>query len=290
MIFIKRFLESLSKIVYHSTTIDKILEILKTNAFYTTTSLGTKSDQFDNAFYYMSFSRIKFGGYARSLPPGIIATIVIDGNKLNQRYKGHSVDYWGQDMRTGMSNDIRLRNDENEERLFTDNFEIPNAISYILEIHINIDVSLKDLSEYVYYDVLMDIINICGVRKIPLFVYDDFSAFTVMNKRKALDFKHDSNNYISALVDIYKNYKRIEDIPTEPYYYEYIMYVLELLKTNPDARIDDDDTVISINSSLHNNKTDPIFRKTISELTQIMKKLKVRNIPDLLRALARELE
>ncbi len=120
MILIKKFQESLTSIVFHVTSVNNLLDILKSNKFTLATSLGTGSDKFSNKWYYMSFSTIKYGGYSRSLSFIGQAILVIDGEKLNQRYKGIPVDYWGPEWRAASKEDEqRLRNDENEERLIT---------------------------------------------------------------------------------------------------------------------------------------------------------------------------
>ena len=45
--------------------------------------------------FYLSTSRIKFGGYATKFNETDICTLVLDGDKFNQRYEGNSVDFWG---------------------------------------------------------------------------------------------------------------------------------------------------------------------------------------------------
>ena len=92
--------ESVSSIVYHTTYPYKAVEICKSNQFILSSSLGTKSDrnlQPDYKPFYLSTSRIKFGGFAMSLSNTTICTLVLDGNKFNQRYSGGSVDYWGEE-------------------------------------------------------------------------------------------------------------------------------------------------------------------------------------------------
>ena len=131
--------EGLSSIVYHNTHIDNCLDILKTNRFELTTMLGTGSDKFSDKFYYMSFSRVKFGGYAYTLPDNNIVTLILDGSRFNQRYKAGPVDYWGPEFKKAgreQSIELGMRQDENEERIFTDDPFIPNAKKYIFGIQI----------------------------------------------------------------------------------------------------------------------------------------------------------
>ncbi|KKL22148.1 hypothetical protein LCGC14_2438300, partial [marine sediment metagenome] len=68
-----------------------------------------------------------------------------------------------------------------------------------------------------------NIMKICANNKIPYFIYIDFSAYKLLDKRKALEGYKASVNYITALIDIYKmDSNNIEDISYDEFPYDRI--------------------------------------------------------------------
>lgn len=91
--------ESLSDIVYHFTTKDALVNILKTNKMFCQSILGGSADDMHPKYlFYISFTRNKSPyegfGYASSLR-GNTVRIEFDGALLNQNFKGGPVNYWG---------------------------------------------------------------------------------------------------------------------------------------------------------------------------------------------------
>jgi hypothetical protein len=174
--------ESLSKIVFHATKVHSLIDILKEDRFMLTISLGTEADSILQPMwkpYYFSVSRIKYGGYSRSMTEQAI--LVLDGNKFNQRYQGGPVDYWGKDFSKNGTPEQQLRNDENEERIFYDKPFIEKANSYIMEIHIG----YKEINDYI-----RNIVALAEKKRIPVYGYDiqfQQKDFEVLNKNKAKD-------------------------------------------------------------------------------------------------------
>ncbi len=286
-----RMLEGLSQILYHNTYINFCYEIVKSDEFKLTTNLGTGADKFTDKFYYLSMSRIKYGGYARSMAEEGLVNMVLDGRKLGQRYKGGPVDYWGIEFRSAAKGDQKLRNDENEERIFTDDPSIPNARKYILGIHINIsgkpegdEEEVSDFSilfNHRYSRELQNLRTMCGNFKIPFFIYvNNFKSFTVLDTRKAMEYK-ERTNYISALIDIYNNYSNIKDIPYE---YPYKIFINGLSRADADYM--DPELLTQLSSDIHNYRTHPEYRDLIAELTNIMRKERTRTLKDFLILLA----
>ncbi len=284
MIKIRKFNESLSKVVFHNTYIERLYNILLSNTFYLTSNLGTDSDKLQKGFYYFSVSRIKFGGYAHSMGESDHVNIVLDGDKFNQRYKGGPVDYWGREMRTGkdMPFEYQMRNDENEERIFSDDSEIPDVMSYILEVHISMSDFKNKMWEHPSNREFTNIMKICANNKIPYFIYTDFSAYKLLDKRKALEGYKASVNYITALIDIYKmDSNNIEDISYDEFPYDRIRTAISY-----GGGMASKDTITQIKNDIHNYRTDPIYRPKIAELTKIMKKEKITSIEELMKIIA----
>ncbi|MFW6225420.1 MAG: hypothetical protein ACOC3V_00510 [bacterium] len=303
MITIKKNIkESVSSIVYHATSIQNCLDILKTNKFELTTSLGTSADQHGEKFYYFSLSRIKHGGYLRSMLKGSAVNLVLDGSKFNQRYKGTPVDYWGRNWRRNVSKDQALKNDENEERIISDDPYIPNAVSYIKEIHIcfsNENYEMEKDKEKIY-ETLVEHYNYRDIKKISMlalnegidvYLYYNPKHFVLHDKRKTID-PHTGYDlgYIKAIIkaDQASTWSELQKIDDDKVYtirnilssyYDYkdmkYVYGFESFKK-------------SLESEIHNIRKDN--KNLISKLTNIMKKYRVRNFEELFIALAKKFE
>lgn len=194
--------ESVAPIVYHNTNLTNAASILKNNEFILSTS--TKNDHKLNGVkirpFYLSTSRIKYGGFARNIYGGYarnrsVVNLVLDGNKLNQKYKGVPVDYLKHvdtrknlppEEREKQRNDI-LAYDENEDRVLSYKRTIEPASKYIKEIH----VLIGNLQNDPIYDPinLIEFIKIIEQKaknlNIPVFFYTDLEAWKVLDKRKA---------------------------------------------------------------------------------------------------------
>lgn len=136
--------EGLSDILYHKTGgIEDVVSILQSDTFDLKPTAGTRSDAQLNRGkeYYMSTARSKTGAYTRS-SDDFTAILVLDGKKLQQRFKGFAVDYWNMNMAdTGAKrNDYSqiLQSKELEDRIVSDKPEIKGFSKYIKEIHVSI--------------------------------------------------------------------------------------------------------------------------------------------------------
>lgn len=294
MIYMKSITERITSIVYHTTTIGNCLDILKSNRLDLTTNIGTDADRRSKEFYYFSVSRVKYGGYARSLNKSNIANLVLDGDLFNQRYKGIQVDYWGQSFRKNVSSEMKLRNDENEERIVTDDPFISNAIKYIKEIHIcYTDKPItEDKAWEVYFNhpqqFEMDkIISIGENMGIDIYIYYNPKDYIIHNKKNALSKKSYGSN-LKAVVDLAysKSWKDFNSIKSNDRYntlrriiYNYYDYEDISYYPFPDFKR-------SLNIDIHNLRTKDGGKLLISDFTQAMKKYNVRTLEDLLIKIA----
>lgn len=292
MILLQPLSESLSAVVFHNTSLRNLFDIVKSDRFYLTTNLGTSSDQLSSKFYYLSVSRIKFGGYARSMSENGLVNIVLDGKKLNQRYKGGPVDYWGQELRSAGTSAQKLRNDENEERVLSDDPVITSALNYILSIHVSLvgtekEPDMDELGSIMmrndYYQ-MKSMAQVCHKKGIPVYFYTDFSAFKTLNTRKAIDIYSNRLNLIDSLLWIVSHCKEVDDIP-DKYPFSYFRSAFH----EPKYINNRDDAVIQLNNDIHNSKATPEGRESIAKLTALMRKEKVRNTIDLLKKIGERL-
>lgn len=182
-------LESIGSKVYHFTYLHSLVNILKENALQTTPVMGTYSDEKinKNKFYYFSTtsSRHSSIGYARAQSKSGMVRLNLNGDRLNQKYKGSRVDYWnrpkdpndpmyknykGQELYNMIS-----RQDELEDRIMTDEPLIKGADNYIDSIHILIDIDHYQFKRM--YKELLEIYKLSEQFNIPIHLYKDDKSF-----------------------------------------------------------------------------------------------------------------
>lgn len=156
------FRERLSDVLFHATKSKNLISILKKNQFILGLSIRADESSYP---YYLSFARSKLGDYSKNKD----VIIEVDGNKLNQKYKGSPISYF---------NDREYSN-EMEDRLFNNKRILPNAHKYITRINIDHSkVSDKDIN----------IINSYSKKiNIPLFIYENGND--MRTNKKPMDYK-----------------------------------------------------------------------------------------------------
>ena len=104
-----------------------------------------------------------------------------------------------------------------------------------------------------------------------------------MDKRRAIDWLalKDKKNYLEVILDIYNNYDYLDKVPSE-FPYDRVTSAIRgyLWAYNLKSTIAVEDYLRSLEAEVHNLRSSPIDRAYISELTNTMKKLKVRTIKD----------
>jgi len=171
----KLLTEIATDIIFHFTRYNNLMEILRDNKFNTSNVLGTATDEHHSRgkFYFLSFQRSGFGnlGYARFIR---YVRIEIDGRLLNQNYKFIPVDYWNaprDPVAFPDNRDQMLRNNEMEDRLVTNENEIPNASKYIRRI--DILVTDSDIKHEKYHNLLIKINEYANKLNLDIFYYTD---------------------------------------------------------------------------------------------------------------------
>lgn len=186
--------ESVSPNVYHFTYINNLLNILKTNALYTTPVIGTQADFEKNKgkFYYFTVQRSRHGkiGYAYSTSDrNMKVCLNINGQKLNQNFKGTPVDYWNSmkdpnDLSGHPQDRMNMvtRFNELEDRIVTDKNTIEPATKYIEEIHVLIEDSVEKSYKLYQVDEQAKQLNI------PIYYYKEEKYFDNQFKKKSIPF------------------------------------------------------------------------------------------------------
>ena len=183
--------EGVSKLLYHFTNVHAIDQILQEDTFTCSGALATNADMWQNTQYpfYFSCQRSKNAklGWGRYRS----ACLVLDGEKLQQRYRGKSADYWnyGKDKKDGQSassfKDMSMGT-ELEDRLLVSKPTIPNALSYIQAIHVQVYPDDRNIQEE-----LDRIATVCHDAGIRLFLY--------LEKR---DYENQRTDKATSLADI----------------------------------------------------------------------------------------
>lgn len=173
----KQFInEGASDILYHKTSIDAALDILRTGEFKLTSSIGSDieaSMAIEGMPYYLSTTRTKVGDYHRYVGDSA-AMFVLDGRKIGNNYKVEPVDYWNR-----MWQHSRDRTRESEDRIYSKT----NTMStrYVTELHVLLQSQSDNRSE-----VARQLLIAAKTRGIKTYLYDDEKAWRLQDTRKAL--------------------------------------------------------------------------------------------------------
>jgi len=297
MISFKEFLiEGVSPILYHHTGVHKLVSILKDDKFRLASDLGTASDQMYKGKkfkpFYFSTSRIKYGGYARSFGNSEQVNLVLDGTKLSHNLSGKSVDYWGPSFRRpSVSLDMRLRNQENEDRIFSPTSIIENAHEYIKEIHIMVDKNyLLINSDYKAFEKLSlndqhnawernrmykKILDYSNVYSIPVYFYEDFESFMLLNKKKVKSGMGGRPEKINLYVELFDK-DEVKDLSSEADDLRY-----EIVYHNYRG-----DSLATLNNDIHNNKSDEIKSMSVEKLVKRMHRYKLKSTKEVIEFLS----
>ena len=223
---INKFLnEGISDIVFHGTSINSLISILKQDKILGATNIGTGSDLTINKerFFYFSTTRSRHPktGYS-----GGDVRLKLNGRKLGQRYKGAPVDYWQwskdpKDWNDKTAYHNALTSTEMEDRLLLNSPEIDNASTYIMEIHVL-------LSWYTKKSHINNILMLSRQRGLGnvLFFYDDQNGFANMNTGKAISYM----DALTKVKDDDQNVEKSDEMPS--YRWRDYLTILTLISRN----------------------------------------------------------
>lgn len=282
--------EGLTDIVYHFTNVNELNNILTNNKFTTEAAFGTDSDYYYNKkyLYFFSTTRAKRTGYTFGS-----VKLKLDGRKLGQRYKSTSLEYWSTPEESA-----RHKKAEHEDRILTNSYEIPNALNYILAIHVN--------KTKINENILNNILRITKENNIPIYFYEDRNDFLgekTKNSTKPTKTPNESTNTKSqineyyfplAALAAYKNENNHRKLVTFLNNQEIIdkfnnflnnkfIYNLEV-DINWSLRFDD--LIRRFKSDVHNSRMsdDSFLSFVVKLIADEMRKLKVRTIKDYVEA------
>lgn len=278
--------EGITDIVYHFTNLMSLSEILKKNKFETSPSFGSTSDLNLNKKYpyFFSTTRNKKTGFTSGN-----VKIKLNGRKLGQNYKSIPLEYW-----SGKEINRRHIKPEHEDRILTNSDEIPDALKYIMEIHIE----QKSINE----KILNNILNITKENTIPIYFYDnrnDFLNENIKNSIKPIPISNEeeyvhneilSHNFFLAALAAYKNENNHRKIVIYLKDEEIINRFNNFLNNDFIEDFENsgawgwkyDDMMNKIKSVVHSSRTlnYPFTRFIVKLIADEMRKIKVKNLGD----------
>lgn len=295
--------ESAPAIIYHSTYLSSAISTIVSNEFHLSSRFSSSSDNLGSSakHFYLSTSTVKANGFRAGSNTDIV--LVLDGNKINQRYKALPVDYWGPEWRrvildpnAKLSSEDRFHSyetsDEQEIRVMSDKATIPNARNYIKEIHyLAPEVKEETKPELIkntnvsydqYFEAKTKIRDIANY-DIPIYIYGNKKDFRILNKTKALFYKELVSTFDSLLSVLMKfaDYPKWEEHKEEISKLE--RYGLEhYLHGSP---YDIDDLALTLSADIHNTKGrdySPSYIEALNKFSRLVKKYKSRDIRDFL--------
>lgn len=268
----------LSAVLYHRTTLHSALEILSKDQFRLSTSAGTLSDDSfhdKGKQYFFSMARSPAGAFNGHL------TLVLDGAKLGQRYSGGPVDYWGREFRK-----VKPTSAELEDRIFHNKPIIPTASKYIKSIHLHTGKHWRKE----WNRGVVELLSLAKTRSIPVFVYNDESAYKILYTPKALPSDQIDLDFPSE--EPYKS-----NLPEATYDLRLFDAVLELCNKTPGDTLSAQakdivrdlrwgrEAASSIMAAIHNRKSHPHSDEIVAYLQK-----KRMTVPELVAALAKKWE
>jgi len=283
--------ESATGVLYHFTNTNRLQNILISNAFQLTSTIGTPSDNLHNQLYYMSFSTTKSTkhGYGTKFTFNDSVRLKCNGIRLNNNYKVVSVDYWQYPRTKDITQNSRSY-DEMEERLISDSNEVPNANKYTISIDI-----LNTLGE-----IDKSIYDNAKKQQIPLYVYINEKDFNTGLPQRAIP---ESNlKFTDSKTDTYTDNRWIpinilglltyKDAQLYNYYVDKFPDYQESIDKEHDKlkhKLHDDDYYLTdlkntYSSEIHNNKSSPnaITREIIMALGKDFRKNNISHVKDYL--------
>lgn len=189
--------ESISRVVYHFTDIFSLIEILKDDRFCLSTTFGGDMEKKSPKRFFLSVTRQRSAesGYAYLMDLNV--RITLDGDKLNQRYKGKPVDFFS-DLGIGKESYYKSSpipsvqtSTESEDRIYSDTPTIENIWKYIKRIDILYNNSDTEVKPAIISNILRkyDIGN-------KIFVYDNRKDFNFQTS------KYVNANYLNDTTDL----------------------------------------------------------------------------------------
>jgi len=289
--------EGITDIVFHHTPFDNLFKIIDSNRFMTSVAFAVDADKKQNKgkAYFFSTARTVTGRY--NSPGFKVTTLVLDGQKLGHNFKGTPVDYWGR----AFGSDT-----ESEDRIITDKPYIDNAISYIKEVHIDMDNYTQDRKKTSWEVFPADVKKMNALSQtlkkagIPMWIYTRDNAYKHLTKQGYTSVEEWVEEVKSTEKGVAaddwpeheSSYDRFEGLKlpgeitdalerddydslstkAKKYLYRLVNYP--------------DDQARRLEIDIHNGRKDPEAREYIHKIVKLMRKWKIADLKEFVKTLA----
>ena len=300
--------ESVTDIVFHYVSGYRLVSWLEKNQIVLAADFsGSRESELSNKkkYFFLSTTRSRLGGYHRN-PARMSALVTLDGRKLNQKYSGKPVDYWGYEFRKAAIDPQASPNEresskstwEQEDRIFSKDPIIPNAKDYILKIDLLLPINRKtgelDFTQFMYdAPVTQHLIELSKKANIPLVTHNNTKSWLLgSNKWHNQNIKNFASD--KDIADYIQD--RYDDSRVSEYDIRDIDALQELLTKNNEEDLSKtgkelldklyrypDSWVSSFSNLIHNNKNKPAITGPVSK---IFKQYNVKNFKQLEKILS----
>lgn len=289
------FQESVSSILYHQTGMFNAIKILSDGEFHLSGDFAKEAEKkTGKPMFYFSTTRSRSGGYHYDRQDNHMSNLtvlfVLDGDILNQRYKGHAVDYWGFTDELG----VPLK-DEMEDRIFSPHRTISTDIVESVDIYIDTDRSIFDDK---WGSKLHSLFRLAENNSIPLRVFDNIQDFLVGRRplersemielfepRKDVDFRNRRRGHIhrelKELVEV--GYKMLKGHRIDMNQFDSSKSIFS--RSKAEYVYDSDNVKQQINNAMFNATKEPIME----DLVFLMNRFGVKTPSDLYDDILRRL-
>ena len=209
--------ERATSILFHYTSIESALTIVKSGIFQLSSNTGTKSEEQyapPGHPFFLSLTRTSHGDYHNYVGTGAVL-FKLNGDWFNSRYIVKPIDYW---ERSWLHSPGRTR--EAEDRVFSKDPTIPDGA--IMEIHL----LMKEQEEY-RSPRARELMIVSKQRGLPIFLYTDDKAWRLLDKRRSKKVA-DAGDVLKGSRGVGTTYRK----PTD-----YIKPWLELLEKDQEEQL-----------------------------------------------------
>jgi hypothetical protein len=168
--------EGATDVLYHKTSVNAALDILRSGEFKLSSSIGNdveSSMAVKGMPYYLSTSRSKVGDYHRYVGDSA-AMFVLNGQKIASKYKVKPVDYW---ERMWLNNPERTS--ESEDRIYSKSNTM--STDSVTELHVLLKEQSDNRSE-----VVRQLLIAGKTSGIKTYLYTDEAAWRLQDTRRSL--------------------------------------------------------------------------------------------------------
>jgi hypothetical protein len=252
--------------LYHFTNTSDAVKILTTGKIKLTTNLGTGSDQGATP-YYFSMTRSKIGHYHVDNPQGTV--LVLDPDYLTKYGKVQPLDYWGREFRK-----VAPKQNEMEERLWSHKqfVSLPSPPTKLIKaMHVLVNPNDSWGGRF-HYNVRRLWIK-AKQNHIPFFFYNNQKAWALQDTRRAIPFEQAIPQLTGPEVlpsgwarsKHFKVYLELYHAKSKD---KLSKRAKQILQQSRPGSFYNRDAITSLETTIHNMKTEPDVDKLVKLITQ----------------------